>query len=108
MTLYEHPFTAACSPEAPMRETGRGAPVPACVRDDRDCRERVHRLGFGAMRLVGPGLWCEPAGRGPFIELVRRLVEAGVSTSSTPPASTGPTSARSSSAPRHSPSRSTC
>ncbi|NED85169.1 oxidoreductase, partial [Streptomyces sp. SID11233] len=38
----------------------------------------VHRLGFGAMRLVGPGVWGEPADRGPLIQLVRRVVELGV------------------------------
>lgn len=38
----------------------------------------VHRLGFGAMRLVGPGVWGEPADRGPFIQLIRRTVELGV------------------------------
>jgi pyridoxine 4-dehydrogenase len=38
----------------------------------------VHRLGFGAMRLTGPGVWGEPADRGPFIQLVRRVVELGV------------------------------
>jgi pyridoxine 4-dehydrogenase len=38
----------------------------------------VHRLGFGAMRLTGPGVWGEPADRGPFIQLMRRVVELGV------------------------------
>lgn len=38
----------------------------------------VHRLGFGAMRLVGPGVWGEPADRGHPVRLVRRAVELGV------------------------------
>lgn len=38
----------------------------------------VRRLGFGAMRVVGPGVWGEPADRGPFIQLMRRVVELGV------------------------------
>lgn len=38
----------------------------------------VHRLGFGAMRLTGPGVWGEPADRGPFIQLMRRVIELGV------------------------------
>jgi hypothetical protein len=29
----------------------------------------VHRLGFGAMRLVGPGGWGEPADGRPYIRL---------------------------------------
>jgi hypothetical protein len=29
----------------------------------------VHRLGFGTMRLVGPGRWGEPADGRPYIRL---------------------------------------
>ncbi|MGB8021556.1 MAG: aldo/keto reductase [Candidatus Nanopelagicales bacterium] len=38
----------------------------------------VHRLGFGAMRITGPGIWGEPADRGEAIRLLRRAVELGV------------------------------
>jgi aryl-alcohol dehydrogenase-like predicted oxidoreductase len=38
----------------------------------------VHRLGFGAMRLTGPGIWGEPADRDECIRVVRRAVELGV------------------------------
>lgn len=38
----------------------------------------VHRLGFGAMRLTGPGIWGEPADRAEAIAVVRRAVELGV------------------------------
>ncbi|WP_354180708.1 aldo/keto reductase [Arthrobacter sp. UYP6] len=38
----------------------------------------VHRLGFGAMRIVGPGVWGEPESRGTAIDVVRRAVELGV------------------------------
>lgn len=38
----------------------------------------VHRLGFGAMRITGPGTWGEPADRSASISLVRRAVELGV------------------------------
>lgn len=38
----------------------------------------VHRLGFGAMRITGPGTWGEPADRSAAIALVRRAVELGV------------------------------
>ena len=38
----------------------------------------VHRLGFGAMRLTGPGIWGEPADREECIRVVRRAVELGV------------------------------
>jgi pyridoxine 4-dehydrogenase len=38
----------------------------------------VHRLGFGAMRIVGDGVWGEPADRRAAVEVVRRAVELGV------------------------------
>lgn len=38
----------------------------------------VHRLGFGAMRLVGPGVWGESASRDASVRLLRRAVELGV------------------------------
>jgi aryl-alcohol dehydrogenase-like predicted oxidoreductase len=39
---------------------------------------KVHRLGFGAMRLTGPGIWGPPADRAECIRVVRRAVELGV------------------------------
>lgn len=38
----------------------------------------VHRLGFGAMRIVGDGVWGEPADRKAAVDVVRRAVELGV------------------------------
>ena len=38
----------------------------------------VHRLGFGAMRLTGPGIWGPPADRDECIRVLRRAVELGV------------------------------
>lgn len=38
----------------------------------------MHRLGFGAMRIVGDGVWGEPADRKAAIAVVRRAVELGV------------------------------
>ena len=38
----------------------------------------VHRLGFGAMRITGPGIWGDPADRDGAIALLRRAVELGV------------------------------
>jgi pyridoxine 4-dehydrogenase len=38
----------------------------------------VHRLGFGAMRLTGTGIWGEPADHGEAIAVLRRAVELGV------------------------------
>ncbi|GAB3915397.1 oxidoreductase [Microlunatus endophyticus] len=38
----------------------------------------VYRLGFGAMRITGPGIWGEPADREVARQVVRRAVELGV------------------------------
>ncbi|WP_210526637.1 aldo/keto reductase [Rubellimicrobium arenae] len=38
----------------------------------------VHRLGFGAMRITGPGIWGEPKDRGEALRVLRRLPELGV------------------------------
>ncbi len=38
----------------------------------------VRRLGFGAMRITGPGVWGEPADRDVARAVVRRAVELGV------------------------------
>ena len=38
----------------------------------------VHRLGFGAMRLTGRGIWGEPRDRSECIQVLRRAVELGV------------------------------
>src|SRR5260370_41181773 len=38
----------------------------------------VHRLGFGAMRLTGMGIWGEPEDRNECIAVLRRAVELGI------------------------------
>src|SRR5436309_2231638 len=38
----------------------------------------VHRLGFGAMRITGPGVWGEPRDQREAIAVLRRAVELGV------------------------------
>ncbi|QYG91995.1 aldo/keto reductase [Iamia sp. SCSIO 61187] len=37
----------------------------------------VHRLGFGAMRITGEGIWGPPADRAEAVAVVRRAVELG-------------------------------
>jgi len=39
---------------------------------------KVNRLGFGAMRLCGPGVWGYPADRDNALRVLRRAVELGV------------------------------
>jgi aryl-alcohol dehydrogenase-like predicted oxidoreductase len=38
----------------------------------------VHRLGFGAMRLTGKGIWGEPEDHDESIRVLRRAVELGI------------------------------
>ena len=38
----------------------------------------VHRLGFGAMRLTGRGIWGEPRDRAEAIAVLRRALELGI------------------------------
>jgi aryl-alcohol dehydrogenase-like predicted oxidoreductase len=39
---------------------------------------RVNRLGFGAMRITGPGVWGEPPNHQESIAVLRRAVELGI------------------------------
>src|SRR3954471_17365166 len=39
----------------------------------------VHRLGYGAMRITGDGIWGPPADHDEAIRVLRRAVELGVS-----------------------------
>jgi len=39
---------------------------------------RITRLGFGAMRITGDGIWGEPADRGEAVRVLGRAVELGV------------------------------
>lgn len=38
----------------------------------------VHRMGFGAMRITGPGIWGPPKDKGEALRVLRRLPELGV------------------------------
>jgi aryl-alcohol dehydrogenase-like predicted oxidoreductase len=38
----------------------------------------VHRLGFGAMQITGPGIWGPPRDRAEALRVLRRLPELGV------------------------------
>jgi pyridoxine 4-dehydrogenase len=39
---------------------------------------QVTRLGFGAMRITGDGIWGEPADRAEAVRVLRRAVELGI------------------------------
>src|SRR6202035_4915941 len=39
---------------------------------------RVTRLGFGAMRITGNGIWGEPADRAEAVRVLRRAIQLGI------------------------------
>jgi pyridoxine 4-dehydrogenase len=39
---------------------------------------RVNRLGYGAMRITGKGIWGEPADRAEAVRVLQRAVELGI------------------------------
>ena len=53
----------------------------------------VHRLGYGAMRITGRGIWGEPPDRDEAKAVLRRAVELGINFIDTAD-SYGPRSAR--------------
>jgi pyridoxine 4-dehydrogenase len=59
-----------------MERTGRPAAASGVFRLGGDLP--VVRLGFGAMRITGPGIWGEPADRDEAVRVLRRAVELGV------------------------------
>src|SRR5687768_5514940 len=38
----------------------------------------IHRLGFGAMRITGKGIWGQPADKPEALRVLKRLPELGV------------------------------
>jgi len=62
-------MTSSAIPSLPAAASGRftlGGDLP------------VTRLGFGAMRITGPGIWGEPADHDQAVAVLRRAVELGV------------------------------
>jgi aryl-alcohol dehydrogenase-like predicted oxidoreductase len=61
-----------------MTGTITDRPAAAAGTLELDGGVRVHRLGFGAMRLTGPGIWGPPADPDLAVRVLRRAVELGV------------------------------
>src|SRR5579884_629725 len=64
---------ASSGPDLDARDTGRMNDSLAIGGD-----LNVSRVGFGAMRLTGPGIWGEPRDRDDCIRVLRRAVDLGV------------------------------
>lgn len=41
-------------------------------------KHRIHRLGFGAMRITGPGIWGDPENPKEARAVLRRVIELGI------------------------------
>ena len=41
-------------------------------------QQSIHRLGYGAMKITGPGVWGYPPDREGALAVLRRAVELGV------------------------------
>jgi pyridoxine 4-dehydrogenase len=56
--------------------------MPTCWRSEEEISIgndlRVTRLGYGAMRITGDGIWGEPADRAEAIRVLRRTIELGI------------------------------
>jgi aryl-alcohol dehydrogenase-like predicted oxidoreductase len=59
-----------------VTEPSRGAAASGTFRIGGDLP--VHRLGFGAMRITGPGVWGPPANRADALAVLRRAIALGV------------------------------
>src|SRR5213083_872365 len=77
-------FLAALSASAAGFLTGELSKLLAAIPEARDSTFQlggdltVNRLGFGAMRLTGEGIWGWPPDRANALKVLRRAVELGV------------------------------
>jgi pyridoxine 4-dehydrogenase len=61
------------------RRSGSATPAPAAAAGTISLGDlTVNRMGFGAMRLTGKGIWGEPRDRAEAVRVLRRAVELGV------------------------------
>jgi aryl-alcohol dehydrogenase-like predicted oxidoreductase len=69
-------ITALLTPREALRAAGQPAAAAGTLRIGGDLS--VNRLGFGAMRITGQGIWGEPADAAEARRVLRRAVELGV------------------------------
>ncbi|HKU62061.1 MAG TPA: aldo/keto reductase [Gemmatimonadales bacterium] len=61
------------------RRSGSATPVPAAGAGTISLGDlTVNRMGFGAMRLTGKGIWGEPRDRAEAVRVLRRAIDLGV------------------------------
>jgi pyridoxine 4-dehydrogenase len=69
--LFTVPYSIAAMAAEPAKATAAGT---LTIGGDMP----AHRLGYGAMRITGPGIWGEPEDRDGAIAVLRRAVELDV------------------------------
>jgi pyridoxine 4-dehydrogenase len=74
--VIEHPAAGTLTPAAALAPGMTTAQLSDTFRIGGDLP--VHRLGYGAMQLPGPGVWGEPVDRDGALRVVRAAVEQGV------------------------------
>jgi pyridoxine 4-dehydrogenase len=72
--------TGADSPESDLEDIVNKKTLSASAAGSVSLggQKPVHRLGFGAMRLTGAGIWGPPKDRAAALAVLRRAVELGV------------------------------
>jgi pyridoxine 4-dehydrogenase len=70
--------TARTTPSGLSNYPAKASPMNAAAAITIGKELTVKRLGFGAMRLCGPGIWGWPANRENALRVLRRAVQLGV------------------------------
>src|SRR5579875_2562910 len=70
--------TAHTASQPVMEEFDMATATPAAATFRLGGDMEIHRLGFGAMRITGKGIWGEPKDREEAKRVLRRAVELGV------------------------------
>ena len=66
------------TPPTPSETDSTDRPILRSGTFDLAGQRTVHRLGFGAMRITGPGIWGPPADPDECVRVLRRAIELGV------------------------------
>jgi len=78
--LSVHAHASSQQGDEPGRGPAKSAASPAAAAGTITLGQDlvVNRLGFGAMRITGPGIWGYPEDRAEAVRILRRAVELGV------------------------------
>src|SRR6516162_4180484 len=66
------------SPSVPTKQRASTKPAREAGEFRIGGKLPIHRLGFGAMRITGKGIWGEPHDHDEVIRVLRRAIELGI------------------------------